>query len=586
MSERKIQKLFQRAVGHYQAGQLSQAEALYRQILAQEPKHAGALYDLGLIAYQTGRLDIAVDLIRKAIARQPNWPQAWNNLAIALGRKGQLDEAIAACRQAIALKPNFAEAYSNLGNALRYKGQLEEAIRAYRQATVLKPNYPEAFNNLGNALKDKGQLDQASAAYRQAIVLQPNYAQAHSNLIFTMHYDPGNDAGMIAQETGRWNRQHAEPLKKFIQPHGNDRDPDRRLRIGYVSPDFREHPVGRFLLALLAQHDKSQVEVFAYAQITVPDAMTQRLRSCIDGWRNIVALSDAQVADLIRQDQIDILVDLAMHSAQNRLLVFARKPAPVQVTNMAYPGTTGLQAIDYRISDPYLDPPGRSDANYSEQTVRLPDTFWCDGEMQRDIEVGPLAADAAGHVTFGCLNNFCKINEQVLQLWARVMNRISGSQLIMLAPAGDARQWVHEVFEKLGVTAQRVEFVSHQPRRLYLQTYHRIDIGLDTFPYNGHATSLDSFWMGVAVVTRVGRTVVGRAGWSQLSNLNLCELAAQDDDQFVSIAAELAADRPRLSALRLNLRARMQASALMDAPKFARNVEAAYRRMWRTWCGK
>jgi predicted O-linked N-acetylglucosamine transferase (SPINDLY family) len=334
---------------------------------------------------------------------------------------------------------------------------------------------------------------------------------------------------------------------------------------------------------LLAQHDKSQVEVFAYAQVAVPDAMTQRFHSYIDGWRNIVPLSDAQAADLIRKDQIDILVDLAMHSAHNRLLVFARRPAPVQVTNMAYPGTTGLHTIDYRISDPYLDPPGAGDANYSEQTLRLPETFWCDGEMQPDIEVGPLPAEAAGHVTFGCLNNFCKINQQVLTLWAKVLDSVSASRLIMLAPTGDARRWVHELFEKLGITAQRVEFVSHQPRRLYLQTYHRIDIGLDTFPYNGHATSLDSFWMGVPVVTRVGPTVVGRAGWSQLSNLNLPELAAQDDDQFVKIAAKLSADLPRLSALRSNLRAHMQSSPLMNAPKFARNLEAAYRQIWQTW---
>ncbi len=222
-------------------------------------------------------------------------------------------------------------------------------------------------------------------------------------------------------------------------------------------------------------------------------------------------------------------------------------PLPVQVAWLAYPGTTGITAIDYRLSDPYLDPPGTSNADYTEQTIRLPDTFWCYGPHETDIQVSPSPADSTGHVTFGCLNNFCKINSHVLSLWAKVLNRVPDSRLILLAPPGDTRSAVSDFLQKLGITPQRVEFVTLQPRKLYLQIYHRIDIGLDTFPYNGHTTSLDSFWMGVPVVTKVGRTVVGRAGWSQLSNLNLTDLAAQDDEHFVSIATELARNRPRLS---------------------------------------
>jgi predicted O-linked N-acetylglucosamine transferase (SPINDLY family) len=652
MSQINIEQSFQIAVRHHQAGRLQQAEPLYRQILAEQPKHFGALHFLGVMAHQQGRNDVAVDLIRQAlliqpgnadaygnlgvalkangqldeaiaayhqaIALRPSYPAAFYNLGIALGTKGQLDEAIAAYRQAIAQRPDYAEAYNNLGNALNEKGQVDEAVAACRAAIAIRPNYPEAYNNLGNALrskrrpeeaigafrqaialkpdfaeahnnlgnalKDNGQMDEAIAAYRQAIVLRPEFHDAHSNLVYAMMYHPGYDARAIAQEAACWNRRYAEPVREFIQPHRNDRSPDRRLRIGYVSPDLREHPLGRLLLPLLANHDKSQFELFAYSHVVVPDAMTGRLRSYVDHWRNTVGLSDIQTCDLIRGDQIDVLVDLTMHMSHSRLMVFARKPAPVQVAYLAYPGTSGLATIDYRITDPYLDPPGSGDSDYSEQSVRLPETYWCYGEGEEDIEAGPLPADSAGYVTFGCLNNFCKINERVLSLWATVMSSVSNSRLLLLAPVSDARPTVRERLERLGVKAERVEFVAPVPHRQYLRNYQRIDIGLDTFPYNGHTTSLDSFWMGVPVVTRVGRTAVGRAGRSQLSNLNLTELAADDDDQFVSIASELAGDRPRLSALRLNLRERMRASALMDGGRFARNMEAAYRQMWRTWC--
>jgi protein O-GlcNAc transferase len=567
-------------------GQLDEAIAAYRQAIALKPNYAAAFYNLGIALGTKGQLDEAIAAYRQAIVLRPDYAEAHNNLGNALMDKDQADEAIVACRAAIALRPNYPEAFNNLGNALRSKRLPEEAIAAFGQAIVLKPDFAEAHNNLGNALKDNGQLDEAIAAYRRAIVLRPDFHDAHSNLVYAMLYHPAYDGRAIAHEAECWNQQHAEPVRKFIQPHGNDRSADRRLRIGYVSPDLREHPAGRLILPLLANHDKRQFEVFAYAHVAVPDAMTARLRSCVDHWRNTVGLSDSQTCDLIRADQIDVLVDLTMHMAHSRLMIFARKPAPVQVTYMAYPGTTGLETIDYRITDPYLDPPGSGDGDYSEQGVRLPNTFWCYGDVEEDIAAGPLPAVSAGFVTFGCLNNFCKVNEQVLSLWSRVMKRVSDSRLLLLAPVGRARRTQMEVLERLGVKPERVEFVAPQPHRQYLRTYQRIDIGLDTFPYNGHTTSLDSFWMGVPVVTKVGRTAVGRAGWSQLSNLNLTELAAEDDDQFVSIASELAGDRPRLSALRLNLRSRMRASALMDGARFARNMEAAYRQMWRTWCAR
>jgi predicted O-linked N-acetylglucosamine transferase (SPINDLY family) len=566
-------------------GQLDEAIAAYRQAIALRPGYAEAHSNLGNALKDKGKLDQAIAAYRQAIALRPGYAEAHGNLGVALKDNGQLDQAIAAYQRAIALNPNLPEAHCNLGNALTVKRQLDEAIAACRQAIVLRPAYAEAYSDLGNALTANGQLDEAIAAYRQAITLRPGYAEAHSNLIYALHLHRACDAQAIAEEHRRWNRQHAEPLAKFIQPHSNDRDPDRRLRIGYVSPDFRNHAVGLNLLPLFRQHDRGQFEITCYAQTPSPDAMTAEFQQNADRWRNIVGLSDEQVVDQIRQDGIDILVDLALHTGGNRLLVFARKPAPVQVTFAGYPSSTGLSAIDYRLSDPYLDPIGMDESIYSEKTVRLPDSFWCYDPLDcRDIPVNALPALKSGVVTFGCLNNFCKVNDEVLTLWAKVLRQVDNSRLLHLAPLGSHRPRTLERFAQEGIDPERIEFVGRQPRREYLETYHRIDLGLDTFPYNGHTTSLDSLWMGVPVVTLVGKSAVARAGWCQLSNLGLAELAGQTAEQFVRIAVELANDLPRLGQLRSTLRQRMEQSPLMDAPKFARNIESAYRQMWRTWC--
>jgi predicted O-linked N-acetylglucosamine transferase (SPINDLY family) len=336
---------------------------------------------------------------------------------------------------------------------------------------------------------------------------------------------------------------------------------------------------------LIENHDHSQFEITCYAQVFKPDAMTDRFRGYADRWRDIVGISDEQVAEQIREDAIDILVDLGLHTTRNRLLVFARKPAPVQVTFAGYPGSTGLAVMDYRLSDPYLDPPGIADEKYSEKTVRLVDSFWCYDPLDcADIEVSALPALETCVVTFGCLNNFAKINDEILAVWAKVLGRVEGSRLVLLAPPPRLQGRILECLRLNGIDPGRIEFLGYRVRREYLQLYRRIDIGLDSFPYNGHTTSLDSLWMGVPVVTLVGERVVSRAGWSQLSNLGMRELAAETAEDFVKIAVELAWDLPRLAKIRLGLRERMERSPLMDAARFARNIEGAYREMWRNWC--
>ena len=568
-----------------QKGEVDAAIAACRQAVALDPNHPEAYNNLGGALKDKGQLEEAIAAYGRAIALKPEFAEAYSNLAVALRDSGRLDEALAACRKAIAINPRYAAAHLHLGAVLTDKGDAEAAIAAYREALVLKPRYPEAYLNLGGALKDVGRLDEAIAAYRQVLALKPDSPGAHSNLIYTMSYHPGYDSRAIAEELRRWNQQHAEPLKKFIRPHDNERDVERRLRIGYVSADFCSHASAFFFVPLLEHHDAEQVEIFCYAQVARPDATTRRLRERAQQWRSTVGVPDAEVARQIREDKIDILVDLKVHTAHHRLLVFARKPAPVQATWLGYPGSTGLSTVDYRLSDPHLDPPGTDESVYSERTMRLPETFWCFDPLDgRDIPVNDLPAIANGYITFGCLNNFCKVNEPVLRQWGKVMQGVPSSRLLMMAPEGSHRQGILNVLESEGVAAERIEFITRQPRRKYLEQFQRIDIGLDPFPCNGHTTSLDSFWMGVPVITMVGETIFGRAGVSQLANLGLREFAATTAGEYAAVAVRLAGDVARLQELRGALRQRMERSPLMDAPRFARNMEAAYREMWKKWC--
>jgi protein O-GlcNAc transferase len=651
MGQVTIQQAFDLAVRDHGAGRLQEAEQLYRQILAQQPNHAGALHHLGVIACQSGRNDVAVDLIRRSITLDPNCAEAHSNLGAALRNVGQLDAAISACRAAVALRPNYAEAHNNLGNALRDGGQLDAAIDVYRQAITISPNFakahsnlgnaltdkgrfdeaivfhrralacnpglpearvnlgnalrdagqlgaaiaayrhaialrpnlPEAYSNLGNALKDIGQLDAAVAAYRQAIALRPDFADANSSLLYSMHFHPDYDSRRIAEAHRRWSRRHAEPLGRFIQPHANDPSPDRPLRIGYVSPDFRDHVVGRNLLPLFLQHDHRQFQITCYSNVRHPDAMTSQFQQNADCWRAITGLSDEHAAEQIRADQIDILVDLTLHMAGNRLLAFARKPAPVQVTYLAYCGSSGMSAMDYRLSDPHLDPPDTDLSGYSEETVRVPRTYWCYQPAITDKPSPPPVLDN-GFVTFGCLNNFAKVSPAALDLWARILLAVPNSRLLIHASTGSCREDVLQRMERAGVGRERLHFVGKQPLTAYTQTYSRIDIALDPFPYAGGITTCDALWMGVPVVTLSGGTAVGRGGRSILWNLGLSELVASAPDEYVQIAIELARNVDRMGVLRRGMRARMLASPLMDAEVVARDIEAAYREMWRGWC--
>ncbi|HET6248557.1 MAG TPA: tetratricopeptide repeat protein [Tepidisphaeraceae bacterium] len=608
-----MQSLLEQALAHHHAGRLAEARETYREILQQNPNEPDALHLLGTLEFQEHRLDEAMELIRRALETAPEAAEFHAALAQVLFASGKIDEAIAAYRHALSLRHDMPDVHYNLGSALLRTGQFESAARSLREAINLRPDFPDAMNNLGTAFRSMGKLDESAACYQRAVALQPgdvkacvNLAQvlkmtgqldgaieyfdraialaphmpdARSGKIYTLHYHPKCNAAQLLWENLLWNQCHAKPLRGIRRGHDIDPSPNRKLRIGYVSPDFRDHVAGLYLLPLFKAHDREKFEIYAYSNVARSDAITRQFQSHCDFWRDIAGVDDERAERMIRHDRIDILVDTTMHMGGNRLLLFARKPAPIQVTFCAYPGTTGLETMDFRMTDPYLDPPEAGDLFYSERSIRLPDSFWCYQPLDEEPMVGPLPAIANGHITFGCLNNFCKINDGVLSLWAKVLHAMANSRLLLLAPQGSAQNKVLKTLGRDGIAAGRIDFVDFQPRRQYLETYNRIDIALDTFPYNGHTTSLDAFWMGVPVITLIGQTAVGRAGWSQASNLGLTELAARDAGQFVEIAAKLALDRGRLIALRQTLRERMRKSPLMDAARFAHGVEAAYQQI-------
>jgi predicted O-linked N-acetylglucosamine transferase (SPINDLY family) len=605
-------------MGYHRAGDRASAEKVYRQLLREDGRDTVVLHLLGALLLETERNKEGLEILRRAVGVAPTQAVLFANLGEAQRRLGDHEGARASLHRAIALQPDLAEAHYTLGLTLRAQGDGEAAL-AFESAVALKPTllpayvglagahydaglleaardaclralaidgqFAEAHHQLGIVLKDLGHIDEAVASYRRALACRPDYPVAHSSLVYALAFHPGEDSRSIAREAVRWREQYAVAASRDRRPHTSDRDPERKLRVGYVSPDFRDHCQALFFLPLLERHDRQAVEVYCYSHVARPDAVTARIERLADRFRDIGGLRDADAVEVIRADAVDVLVDLTMHMAKGRLLLFAARPAPVQVTWLAYPGTTGLDSIDYRITDPHLDPPGVDvEGLYAEASVRLPHSFWCYDPLAREPPVNPLPALQEGRVTFGCLNSYGKTNDEVFALWARVLASVEGSRMVVLAQPGEPRTRARAAFARAGVDPERLAFVGYQPRSAYLAEYHRIDLALDTFPYGGHTTSLDAFWMGVPVVTLLGRTVVGRAGLCYAHHLGMPEIVATTPDQYVAVAAGLARDVARLADLRSGLRERMERSPLMDAPRFARHLEAAYREMWRRWC--
>ena len=557
-----------------------------REAIRLRPSFAEAHNNLANVLRDRALLDEAIAEYRHTVELKPSYFVARNNLASALLDHGDYEAAILELRTLLEMCPHFPEAHTNLGNVLQATHQPQAAIAEFRVALGLLPDDPVTHCNLGSALKDLGMLDASIACFRRAVALSPEKAAIHSNIVYALQFLPGLDPREIREEQALWNRRHAAPLRPARRHYPQSRDPARRLKLGYVSTDFREHAVSFFMGPLLAAHDRAAVEVFCYSGLRRPDAVTERFRASADGWRDVATLSDAELDAQIRADGIDLLVDLTMHSAHHRLLVFARQPAPVQVSWLAYPGATGLEAIDYRLTDRFMEPPSAEDNLSTERPIRLPDSWCCYEPIGEFPEVSDLPAQLAGHVTFGSLNNFCKINTAVQDCWARLLGAVPHSRLLIFSPAGDGRHALLRRFQAHGIGADRIEWVDHGLRAEHLRLYQRIDICLDPFPCNGMTTTCHALWMGCPVITLPGAAPVSRASLSLLSTVGLPETIATSVDDYLRLASELAEDLPRLAGLRRTLRARMSASPLMDAPRFARNFEDACRAMWREWCGQ
>ncbi|QKE39767.2 tetratricopeptide repeat protein [Ferrovum myxofaciens] len=559
-----------------------EAEASHRRALELKPDFAEAHNNLGNVLGDQGRFAEAEANYRRALEIKPDYAEAHSNLGNVLNGRGRFDDAVASYSRSLEIRPDYAEAHNNLGITLKDLGRSDEAEASHRRALELKPDFAEAHNNLGIVLSDQGRFAEAEASHRRALEIRPDYAEAQSNLLFCLNYHPDLSVEEIYRAYQEYDASFGIPLRSTWRTHTNDKTPDRRLRVGYVSPDFRYHSCRFFLEPLLAHHDKTQVEVYAYAELSKKDDMTARYQSYVERWIPTKGMGDEALAERIRSDGIDILVDLAGHTAHNRLLTFARKPAPVSVSWLGYGNTTGLRSIDYYLTDATSVPVG-SEGSFAEQPWYIANPPYSYRPTAGMGEVSGLPALRCGHITFGTLTRSVRINPHTIRVWSEILRRVEGSRLVIDSlnfnyPGMQAR--LVEGFAEHGVTRERLELGYHSPPWDILRG---IDISLDCFPHNSGTTLLESLYMGVPYVTLASRPGVGRLGSSILKGVGHPEWIAQSEAEYVDKAVALATDLPGLAALRVGLRSEMEASPLMDEAEFARKVEAAYRMMFANW---
>jgi protein O-GlcNAc transferase len=600
-------------------GQVDAAVGSYLLALRLEPDFPEAHNNLGKALLHQGRRDEAVTHFREALSIRPDFPEALVNLANALLSLGKHDEAICCYRQALRSKPDCPEAHRGLGFALEQQDKLDEAAFHYQISLRLDPGNAEAHNGLGHVFKRQQKLDLAVVWFQKALELNPHFAQTHYNLgcsfleqgrcdlaleslrnslradpdlalaqsclLFCLNYDPRADLDAVFAEHCNWGKIHHH-VPDICGGHTNDCHPERRLRIGYVSPDLRFHALARYIEPVLANHDRELVEVYCYAEVHKPDAVTTRVQGLVHGWRSTCRLLDADVANMIRRDKIDILVDLAGHTRDSRLLVFAQRPAPIQISWLGYMNTTGLPAIDYRLTDAVLDPP-TAPTRDTEELFRLPDGMCCFAPPVDAPAVSPLPALTNRRITFGSLNSVFKLNCRVIDLWSKVLKAVPDSRLIMFhhTLTGTAREHIRRQFEDHGTASDRLDLRRGNYSPGYLGVYKEIDVSLDTFPCTGGVTTCEALWMGVPVLSLCGVRPAGRNSAAILARVGLGDFVIQSSEQYVAAAVKLATDFDHLACIRTRLRERMH-KAICDAPRFTRELENAYRTMWRRWCSQ
>jgi predicted O-linked N-acetylglucosamine transferase (SPINDLY family) len=570
-----------------QMGRLEEAEVACRQAIALDAQHAAAHSQLGEVLLGLGRLEEAEASCRHAILLQPELLDAHGNLGIVLRGQGRLDEAEACCRHAVSLRPDHPGGHANLGAVLVDRGRMVEAEASCRQAIALMPTNVEAHVNLGVALMGQGRFDNAIDSFRQALALDPDGVDAHSNLLFCMNYM----AEVRPEQALAEAKAYGERLRsKVTQPFRQWRCEAKptRLRVGFVSGDFRSHPVAYFLLGLLSGLGGARLELLAYPTNGMEDDMTARLKPHFAAWRPIWRLDDADAARRIHDDGVHVLIDLAGHTAHNRLPVFVHKPAPVQAAWLGYFATTGLVEMDHVLGDPHVTPLGE-EPHFIEHVWRLPETYFCFSPPDMNVAVSPLPARESGVITFGCFNNLSKVNDATLALWGRVLAQLPDSRLFLKAGQLDdlaVRNAMGQRLAKVGVSADRVVLEGASSRRGYFEAFGRVDVALDPFPFPGGTTSVEGLWMGVPVLTRRGDRFIGHNGETIARNAGLSEWVAQDADDYVGKACRLTSDLDQLSELRASLRPRLLASPLFDSTRFALHFESALWGMWEEFAGK
>lgn len=566
---------------------LKEAEAELQRAIRLNPKLPEAHLRLGNALRDQGELGEALAAFRRAIQLNPHYADAFVNYGALLWSLGEAEEAIAQYRRAIEINPNFFQARNNLGVALSDLGRFDEALAQFQACLQIQPQHAKAHSNFANALAQVGSLDEAIKEYERAVECAPGNPTFLSNAATVLNYHPASDAAQRLAAARRWGERLADPFLGQSPSFANDRNPTRRLRIGYLTPDFANPEFASFLIPLLAHHRAEEVELFGYSNVAVKEPLPTVLKPLGPTFRTISQLEDEQIAARIREDQIDILVDLALHSVGNRLAVFARKPAPIQISYLAYVGTTGLKQIDYRLTDRFLDPPERPDDCYSEQSLRFPDASWCYDPLFAPPPVGPAPCAARGYVTFGNLSASMKVNNQLVSLWAAVLKAVAKSRMVVRADAPLQQQRLAAWFAKHGISRDRVDFVAGGAPPEIMKRYAQIDIALDTFPCSELLGSCAAYLMGVPVISLCGKDAISRVGLSLAAQLGLAELLVGTSPvQFVEKAGALAGSLEKLTQLRQQLRPKMAQSPLMNAARFTQNLERLYRQVWQRWCRK
>lgn len=564
--------------------QFDEATQILAQAVLLDPQNSEGFYMLGTIAKEQGDLERTIENFNKTLAIKPDFEWVYWDFCDYLIVRNQSEAAKEVIRKGMEKFPANANFHYYLGNLYFNEADNDAAIASYRAALAIQSAYPEVFSNLGNALQVQGNLDEAVASFRAALALKPDYAPAFSNLLLALQYHAGHTPAEIFAEHLRFAQLYESPLKPRWPQHANQRDPRKRLRVGYVSGDFRNHSVAFFIEPVLDTHDKSQFEIFCYYNHTVHDQVTERLRAKVDHWLPCAGMSDDQLAVRIAVDGIDILVDLSGHTGHNRLLTFARKPAPLQLTWIGYQATTGLTAIDYRITDTAMDPPGTTEQFHSETLLRIP----ASAQFQPSADspsVNPLPALSSAQFTLACLNNLAKINPEVVHLWSRILTALPHARLMLgNATGSDTKERLLAMFAQENITEDRLIMQPKVSLPDYLKLHHQIDLALDTFPYNGGTTTLHSLNMGVPVIALAGTTPVSRAGVAILGGAGIPEFATFSEDEYVARAIEVALDLPKLNEIRQSLRERAKPLFTTAPEQVTRPLEAAYRTIWQKWC--